>query len=113
MTDLESHYGPPDGTFLVLLDRERVAGTGAIRRLDAETCELKRMWFLRDYRGKGHGFRMAGLLLDFARRAGYKCVRLDTAPELEQANRLYRRLGFSVIERYNAGPATVFMEKRL
>jgi hypothetical protein len=44
---------------------------------------------------------------------GYQRVRLDTLTLLESANRLYRRLGFYPIERYNDGPGTIFMEKRL
>jgi putative acetyltransferase len=113
MEKVSVEYREPWGTFLVLLDGECVVGTGAIRRLDEETCELKRMWFLPAYRGKGWGTRMAELLLAFARGAGYKRVRLDTSPLLAAANRLYARLGFQAIERYNCGPCTVFMEKRL
>lgn len=113
MADLSSHYGAPGGTFLVLMDGDQVVGTGAIRRLDARTCELKRMWFLPAYRGRGLGTKMAGLLLEFARAAGYKQIRLDTAPELKTANKLYQRLGFYFIERYNEGHAAIFMEKRL
>jgi GNAT superfamily N-acetyltransferase len=52
-------YGPPSGTFLVLLDDDAVVGTGAIRRLEDEVCELKRMWFLPAYRGKGYGWQMS------------------------------------------------------
>lgn len=106
-------YREPHGTFLVLLDSERVVGTGAIRRLDEQTCELKRMWFLPAYRGKGYGARMSQALLGFARSAGYQRVRLDTAPVLAAANRLYQRLGFYPIDRYNDGPGTIFMEKCL
>lgn len=83
-----SHYAPPSGTFMVLMDGDRVAGTGAIRRIDGETCELKRMWFLPAYRGLGHGTRMSEGLLAFARSAGYKRVKLDTSPILEAASRL-------------------------
>lgn len=113
MEDINSQYAPPSGTFLVLMDGERVVGTGAVRRLDEETCELKRLWFLPPYRGKGLGAKMVELLFEFARSAGYHRVRLDSSPDLEAANRLYRRLGFYEIERYNDGPATVFMEKEL
>jgi putative acetyltransferase len=113
MDRIASHYAAPSGTFLVLMDGERVVGTGAIRRLHEQTCELKRMWFLPAYRGKGYGTKMAEMLFEFARAAGYKRVRLDTAPELQAANKLYRRLGFYPIERYNDGPGTVFMEKQL
>ena len=113
MDSISSMYREPAGTFLVLLDGQRVVGTGAIRRLDEQTCELKRMWFLPAYRGKGYGARMSEALLQFARSAGYKRVRLDTTPELAAANRLYRRLGFYPIERYNDGPGAIFMEKCL
>jgi putative acetyltransferase len=113
MDRISSVYTDPFGTFLVLLDGERVVGTGAIRRLDEQICELKRMWFLPAYRGQGYGTRMSEALFEFARSAGYKRVRLDTAPVLAAANRLYQRLGFYPIERYNDGPGTIFMEKRL
>jgi putative acetyltransferase len=113
MDRISSVYSEPYGAFLVLLDGDRVVGTGAIRRLDEQTCELKRMWFLPAYRGKGYGARMSEALFEFARSAGYKRVRLDTAPILAAANRLYQRLGFYPIERYNNGPGTLFMEKCL
>lgn len=62
MDHISSHYVRPSGIFLVLMDENRVVGTGAIRRLDDQTCELKRMWFLPAYRGKGDGTRIPGLL---------------------------------------------------
>jgi putative acetyltransferase len=55
MNDGFAVYGAPFGTFLVLLDGDDVVGTGAIRRLDDQTCELKRMWLLPPYRGTGLG----------------------------------------------------------
>lgn len=113
--DVRSHYFDNNGTFLVLLDNGRVVGSGAIRRLNDQICELKRMWFLKDYRGRGLGTKMAQMLLDFARETGYKKVRLDTTDEQKQAQalKLYHRLGFYFIERYNDSPCTVFMQKML
>ncbi len=113
--DVRSHYLDNNGTFLVLVDQGRVVGCGAIRRLNDDICELKRMWFLKDYRGRGLGMKMAQMLLQFAREAGYKRVRLDTANEEKQAQalKLYQRLGFYYIERYNDSFCTVFMEKML
>lgn len=113
MEQIAEQYAAPWGTFLILLDGESVVGTGAIRRIDDRICELKRMWFLPSYRGRGYGSQMSAMLLDFARVAGYRRVRLDTAPELDAANRLYRRLGFQPIERYNDGPCSTFMEREL
>lgn len=113
--DVQSHYFDNNGTFLVLSDDGRVVGCGAIRRLKDDICELKRMWFLKDYRGRGLGTKITQMLLDFARITGYKKVRLDTTDEQKQAQalKLYQRLGFYFIERYNDGPCTMFMEKML
>jgi len=118
MSDIEhvrSHYFDNNGVFLVLVDNEQVVGTGAIRKLNDEICELKRMWFLKAYRGQGWGRKMVQILFDFARQAGYRKVRLDLANEERQpeALKLYRRLGFYSIERYNDSPCNIFMEKVL
>jgi putative acetyltransferase len=118
MSDIEhvrSHYFDNSGVFLVLVDNEQVVGTGAIRKLDDEICELKRMWFLKEYRGQGWGWKMAQMLFDFARQVGYRKVRLDLANEERQpqALKLYKRLGFYPIERYNDSPCNIFMEKLL
>jgi len=115
LDNLRSHYFDNNGTFLVLIDEGRVVGSGAIRRLNNDICEVKRMWFLKAYRGRGLGTKMAQMLLDFARKKGYKKVRLDTTDEQKQAQaiQLYQRLGFYFIERYNDSSCTRFMEKIL
>lgn len=58
---------------------------------------------------------MAQILFDFAKQAGYWKIRLDLANEERQpeALKLYRKLGFYPIERYNDSPCLVFMEKLL
>ncbi len=118
--NLQFHYFDCQGVFLVLLNlalsaSEQVVGTGAIRWLNPETCELKRMWFLKAYRGQGWGRKMAQMLFDFARQVGYQKVRLDLASKERQpqAMRFYTSLGFYPIERYNEGSCTVFMERLL
>jgi putative acetyltransferase len=115
ISNVKSHYFDNRGLFLVLVDGEQVVGTGAIRQLSREICELKRMWFLKPYRGQGLGQKMAQILFDFARNEQYQKVRLDLANEQRQfqAIHFYKKLGFYVIERYNDSPCTVFMEKVL
>ncbi|WP_414527999.1 GNAT family N-acetyltransferase [Nodularia chucula] len=118
MTDIDhvrSQYCDNNGTFLVLCDDNRIVGSGAIRRCSDDICELKRMWFLRDYQGRSLGTKMAQKLLDFARKKGYKKIRLDVFDEEKQslAINFYEKLGFYMIERYNDSPCNVFMEKVL
>jgi putative acetyltransferase len=115
LINVQASYFDNNGTFLVLLDGHKVVGAGAIKNFDDETCELKRMWFLKEYRGKGFGLRIATQLLEFAKSHGYKKVRLDIYhPEMQaQAIALYRKLGFYEIKNYNNSTAQLFMEKVL
>src|SRR5690606_14797392 len=87
--------------------------TGAIRRLDDTTAELRRMWLLEPYQGRGIGWRMWRELRAFASAAGYRRIRLTTSVESSRANRCYHRLGFDLIERYNDSTEGIFMEKTL
>ncbi len=78
-------------------------------------CELKRLWFYKDYRGQGLGRLLMERLIDFATAKGYQRARFEVADAQVQAQamKLYHKLGFYFIERYNDGPGTVFMEKVL
>ena len=114
--DALNHYIGNRGTFRVLCDGDEIVGMGAVRRLSDETCEMKRMWFLRAYRGRGLGRALAVELMDWARENGYKAMRLDSGPEslYRAAHSLYRKLGFTDIEPYNDNSyAKVWMEKQL
>jgi putative acetyltransferase len=95
MDDIQHSYFENDGIFLVLTENEQIIGTGAIRRLDADACELKRLWLLDRYQGRGLGYRMMQELLAFARAKGYKRIRLETDPVCQKrAVEFYKRLGF-------------------
>ena len=107
-------YGPPRGTFLVALAGGQVIGTGAIRPIDDETAELKRMWLLEAYHGRGIGYRLYSLLAEFARAAGYRRIWLSTdAIAQSRAVRFYERLGFEKIPPYSDDGDTWFMGRSL
>ena len=111
MDDVQQSYFDDAGTFLVTVDRDRIIGTGAIKKLDDEICELKRLWFLKEYRGQGLGYRMTMELLSFARGQGYRRVRLETDPVAQSpAIRFYKRLGFYEIPRYRQSDDETAME---
>lgn len=111
MDDVQHTYFENDGSFLVMTDEDRIIGTGAIRRLDDTTCELKRVWLLFEYHGKGLGYRMIQELLAFAREKGYQRIRLETDRDAQRrAYELYKRLGFYEIPRYSDHQDEVAME---
>ena len=114
--NVEEVYLNNRGLFLVVVDdNHNVVGSGALKRLDDDIAELKRMWFLKEYRGKGLALELTNQLIDFAKVHGYKKIRLDIwLPEKQQrAIAFYKKLGFYEIEPYNQSSAKLFMEKRI
>lgn len=95
MDDIQANYFDRDGIFLVMTRNDQIICTGAVRRLEAKTCELKRLWLLTEFHGRGLGYRMIRELLAFARKKGYRRVRLETDPiHQRRAIGFYKRLGF-------------------
>jgi putative acetyltransferase len=113
MDDLQANYFNAGGTFLVVLNGEQVIGSSALRKLDDETAELKRMWLLEPYHGQGIGYRLITQLFDFAHGHGYSRIRLQTSPEQVRALAFYRKVGFCEIPCYNDDVDEISMEVNL
>ncbi len=114
MDNIQRNYFDNGGIFLIMLDDGQPVGTGATRKLKDDICELKRLWLLTDYHGRGLGYRMLQELFSFAREKGYRRIRLQT-DALYQARALdfYRRIGFYEIPRYTDRTDEVAMEMLL
>jgi len=83
------------GCFDVLEDAAgRIVGCVGLYRLDARTCELRKMYLLPAWRGQGLGQRLLDHALACARRLGFRTVVLETATVLERAVAMYQRRGF-------------------
>lgn len=113
--DLPGDYAPPRGVAFLALREGEPVGCVAVRPLDAETAEMKRLFVRPAGRARGTGRALAVAAIGFARAAGYARMRLDTLPQMDRAQALYRSLGFRVIApyRFSPVPGTVFMELAL
>ena len=78
----------------VVDDGGEVAGSVALRSLDAHGLELKRMYLRAHLRGRGVGRRLLETALEWARAAGARRIVLDTTEEMSAARRLYEAYGF-------------------
>src|SRR5258706_14543466 len=110
MDNFQSEYFDRDGLFLAVLDNENLIGCGAIRTMGHQTAELKRMWLLEGYQGRGVGYRVLQELFDFARKKGYMRVCLQTSPQQTRAIDFYHRVGFHEIPSYNSDTSELSME---
>jgi GNAT superfamily N-acetyltransferase len=104
LATLPGRYAPPGGTLLVGSVDGAVVGCVGVRRLDDETCEMKRLFVGAHARGSGLGRVLAEASITAARRLGYRRMRLDTVPGMETAQALYARLGFVEIDPYTVNP---------
>jgi putative acetyltransferase len=107
-------YGPPGGTFLLAWEGNELVGCGALRRLDDEAGELRRVYVRPPFRGRGLARTISTALMGEARRLGYALVRLDIPPNMAEAKRLYASLGFRPIPPYAGQPqGALCMEARV
>jgi ribosomal protein S18 acetylase RimI-like enzyme len=115
LADLPGEYAPPTGGLFLALVDDRPVGCVALRRLDRETCEMKRLYVRPTARGLRVGRGLAEAVIDEARRLGYARVRLDTVPGMDRALALYRALGFYEIGAYRFNPiaGAKYMERHL
>jgi ribosomal protein S18 acetylase RimI-like enzyme len=87
-------------------------GCAALRPLDDETCEIKRLYVRPAWRGRGIGRALAETVVAEARRTGYKRMRLDAIRNMTAAVSLYASMGFKEIAPYRHNPiqGAVYME---
>lgn len=85
------------GLFLLIRLGSAPVGCGAVRLLDAETAELKRMYVVPAARGKGLGRRLVAALEAEARALGARRFVLETGARQIAALALYRAAGFRPI----------------
>ncbi|MGD0552378.1 MAG: GNAT family N-acetyltransferase [Sedimentisphaerales bacterium] len=115
LANLPGEYATPTGCLLLAMYQNEAAGCVALRRIDKKICEMKRLFVRPQFRRRGIGRALAEAVIERAKRAGYKQIRLDTAPTMGAARGLYESLGFEKIEayRYNPLEGVVFMELSL
>jgi len=95
LKDIEQSYLNRGGVFYVLEEKDgSIIGSYGLYAMEVGTCELRKMYLHRDYRGKGHGKHMLEDALGKARQLGFARITLETASVLKEAIRLYESYGF-------------------
>lgn len=109
---LEKKYGHPEGRLYIVFCDEKPVGCIALRKLDNEKCEMKRLYINSKYRGNHIGNMLIERIIADAKEIGYKYMLLDTLPFLKNAIHRYKQYGFYEIPRYNNSPGedTIYMK---
>ncbi len=104
------------GTFVVARIGGRAVACGAVRRLDENTVEVKRMYVEPDVRGRGVAKEVLAHLEDAARELGARRAVLETGIYQDEAIGLYLRAGYLKVDcwgEYLTSPTSVCYEKKL
>ncbi|AXT54778.1 GNAT family N-acetyltransferase [Aquimarina sp. MMG015] len=94
-------YDAPRKKYFVVEDDGKIIGGAGIAQLEkgsSEICELQKMYFLPEARGKGLGSQMMSKCLDFAKEQGFVKCYLETMPYMKEARKLYGRVGFKALD---------------
>ena len=79
---------------------EVAVGCGAFKHFDENTVEIKRMFVLPEFRGKGIAYEILNELESWATEIGYSEYILETGKKMIEAIKLYERAGYSRIPNY-------------
>ena len=113
-------YDKPRSTYFVVEINGKIIGGAGVSQLENSNdtiCELQKMYFLNEARGKGLGLQMIEKCIATATVLGYKKCYLETLPEMLVAQSLYKKVGFEYLNSPlgNTGHTTcpVWMIKQL
>lgn len=111
LATLPGKYGMPDGRVYLAMRGPEPVGCIALRRFDAESGEVKRLFVAPAHRGAKLGEALTRKVVAAAREVGYRRLVLDTLEPMRSARGLYARLGFREIEPYygNPLPGAIYM----
>ncbi len=101
LDDMFAAYDVPKAAYFVVEHQEKIIGCAGIAQLqnyDGNVCELQKMYFLEEARGKGIGSEMITVCLEKAKEFGFEECYLETMPYMKAAQKLYQKNGFDYID---------------
>ncbi len=94
-------YQGVNEVYFVVEENGVILGGGGIKPLkgfETEICELQKVYFPPEVRGKGYGKIIFNKCLDAARDYGYKQCYLESASQMKIAISMYEKAGYKHLE---------------
>lgn len=85
---------------IVAYSHRRPIGCGAIKQFDPDTMEVKRMYVMPEFRGKGIASKLLTELELWTSELGYSSCVLETGKRQPEAIALYTKNGYRTIPKY-------------
>ena len=104
LASLATVYGAPAGFMLVASHASSLVGCVGMKRLDARTGEVKRLYVQPAFQRRRCGMGLMESLIAHAALLGVQRLLLDAAPRTRDAQRLYLQAGFREIAPYYSSP---------
>ena len=98
---LSEAYNDEKSVYFVIEKDGEIFGGAGIKKLDnyeGNICELQKMYFMPEARGIGLGSKMMDICLEKAKNFGFEKCYLETLPYMEEARKLYRKVGFKDLD---------------
>ena len=85
---------------VLIKENNQAIGCGVIKVMDGQVMEVKRMFVLREMRGRGLASSVLTELETWALELGFRSCRLETGKRQPEAIALYERKGYQRISNY-------------
>ena len=79
----------------------KLVGTCGLRKIDNDTCQFNTLYVRKEYRNKGIGTKLFGMIEECAIKNKYKKIILTTDPNFKEAHKLFERKGY-IFDSYNS-----------
>ena len=101
LDSMYENYNVPKAMYFAVLENDKIIGCAGVAQLEnykGNVCELQKMYFLEEARGRGLGKQLMQVCLDKAREYRFKKCYIETMPYMKDAQKLYKKVGFEYIE---------------
>ena len=85
---------------IVIFEDETAVACGSIKAFDEQSMEIKRMFTLREMRGKGIASKILNQLENWTKELGFSKTILETGIKQTEAIALYEKCGYKIIPNY-------------
>ncbi|WP_298952813.1 GNAT family N-acetyltransferase [uncultured Nonlabens sp.] len=96
----EQYQQPRSAYYVLEIDGVVLGGAGVapLNNYKGNVCELQKMYFKPEARGKGYGKKMMMTCLEYAANLKFESIYLETMDNMHKAQGLYKHVGFELLK---------------